>query len=229
MFAAEDRTMDERIGDIQKLNPFFPMHQIITILIREDILACRLNPGETHSEEQWASRYGTSRSTIHKALDTLLEEGWLEKGERHKLSISALYREDYLDLMEYRASIEPAACRLAARNRDSSDLKSLEEAVEAGNVQDASALYDSDCRFHLAVFRASKNRYLIQANELAWEKIIRGKIYTVEDYIALYKDSYQEHFSIFKAIRDGNEELARRLGKQHIKMMLDSRVIRRVL
>lgn len=222
-----DRRLEERIGKLQEVNPFLPTHQIITILIREDILTCRIPPGEKRTEEQWASCYHTSRTTIRKVLDTLLEAGWLEKDERHKVSISQLRREDYLDLMEYRASIEPTACRLAARNRDSADLRRLEEAVEAGSVPDLPGLYESDSRFHLAVFRASKNRYLIQANEMSWQKLQRGRIYTAEDYIALYKESYQEHLAIFKAIRDGNEELARRLGQQHVKMMLDSRLIRR--
>ena len=222
-----DRTLEERIGKLQEVNPFLPTHQIITILIREDILTCRIPPGEKRTEEQWASCYHTSRTTIRKVLDTLLEEGWLEKDERHKVSISQLRREDYLDLMEYRASIEPAACRLAARNRDSADLRQLEAAAEAGNTPDADAILDSDSRFHLAVFYASKNPYLIKANELVSPKNIRGKIYTRTDYIDLYQKSYQEHLAIFKAIRDGNEELARRLGQQHVKMMLDSRVIRR--
>ena len=219
--------LEERVNGLQEANPFMPMHQIITILIREDILDCRIPPGEKRSEEQWASLYHASRTTIRKAMDALLEEGWLEKDERHKVSISLLHREDYLDLMEYRAVIEPAACRLAARNRDTSDLTRLEEAVEAGNTPDVETLSDSDSRFHLAVFQAAKNPYLIQANELTWQKITRGKIYTRGDYTELYKKSYQEHLAIFKAIREGNEELARRLGQQHIKMMLDSRVIRR--
>ena len=219
--------LEDRINRLQETNPFLPMHQIITILVREDILDCRIQPGEKHSEEQWANLYHTSRTTIRKALNVLLEEGWLEKDDRHKVSISLLHREDYLDLMDYRAIIEPAACRLAARNRDTSDLKRLEEAAEAGNIPDAIVLSDSDSRFHLAIFQASKNPYLIRANELTWQKITRGKIYTREDYIELYKKSYQEHLTIFKAIRDGNEELARRLGQQHVKMMLDSRVIRR--
>lgn len=227
MMLLGNESLEERIQRLQEENPFLPMNQIISTLVREDILTCRLEPGARLNEEQWARRYSTSRTTIRKAFDVLLEEGWLKKDEGHGVRVSRMLREDYLDLMEYRAIIEPAACRLAARNRDRNDLARMEAAVELGNTSAVTALYDGDTQFHLAVFRAAKNPYLSEAYELVRQKLERGKIYGAEDFSDIYKDIYREHSAILKVIRDGNEEQARRLGQQHIKMMLDSRLIRR--
>lgn len=228
MLADDDKLgVQERIECMQGENPFLPMNQIVCSLVREDILTCRLEPGARLSEEWCAQQYAASRTTIRKAFDTLLEEGWLKKDDGHGVKVSNILREDYLDLMEYRTVIEPAACRLAARNRDREDLRRLEKYVELCDTAEISALYASDTAFHKAVFAASKNPYLMKAYHQVSLKMERGKIFTAEDFGDVYKDVYREHKAIFGAIRDGNEELARRLGYQHIKMMLDSRIIRK--
>lgn len=223
----EDKAgVQKRLERMQRENPFLPVNQMVCALIREDILTCRLEPGAWMNEEQCARHYSASRTTVRKAFDTLLEEGWLKKDDGH-VRVSNILREDYLDLMEYRAIIEPAACRLAARNRNREDLRRLERYVELCDTAEITALYASDTAFHEAVFAASKNSYLAEAYGRVRRKLDRGKIYTAEDFGDVYKDVYREHRAIFAAIRDGNEELARRLGRQHIKMMLDSRIIRK--
>lgn len=223
----EDLDIRNRMERLQKENPFLPINQIVCTLVREDILLCRLEPGAKLSEEQCAQRYAASRTTVRKAFDTLLEEGWLKKDEGHGVKVSTMRREDYLDLMEYRAIIEPAACRLAARNRLRGDLQQIERFTQMCDTPDMEELYFSDTGFHRAIFAAGKNPYLMKAYELVSRKMERGKIYTVEDFSEVYKDVYREHRAIFEAVRDGDEELARRLGYQHIKMMLDSRIIRK--
>lgn len=220
-------SVPERIERLQESNPFLPINQMICSLMREDIVTCRLAPGQLLNEEQCAQYYTVSRTTIRKAFEVLVEEGWLKKGDNHRITVSNLLREDYLDLMEFRTIIEPAACRLAARCRTREDLKQLEAAVEQCNTPVIPDLYNADGNFHKAVFAACRNSYLIQANTQVIEKLVRGKIYTAEDFGDVYKDTYREHKAIFSAIRDGNEELARRLGHQHIKMMLDSRILRK--
>lgn len=216
-----------RFARMQEENPFLPVNQIICELLREDIIFCWLEPGVRLNEEWCAQRYTASRTTIRKAFDILLEEGWLKKDEGHGVKVSRLLREDYLELMEFRIIIEPAACRLAARNRGREDLKRLEKYVEMSNTQDEDTLYLSDSEFHRAVFAAGKNPYLIQAHQQVSEKMERARYFTVEDYSGVYADVYREHRAIFRAIRDGNEELAHKLGYSHMKMMLDSRIIRK--
>lgn len=222
-----DLELQAAIKEFQEKNPFLPIHQIITSLIREEILSCRLEPGSRMNEEQWAARCAASRTTIRKAFDTLVEEGWLEKREGHGVWVSRLVRDDYRDLMDFRAVIEPAACRLAARNCGREDLKRIETYARACDTTDMVALYHADTRFHRAVFAACRNPYLIQAYEMVFRKLERGKIFGVEDFSDAFREVYQSHMAIYGAIRDRDEDLAERMGAQHVKMMTDSKIIRR--
>ena len=215
-----------KIREFQDSNPFLPIHQIITSLIREEILTCRLEPSAKMNEEHWAKRCAVSRTTIRKAFDTLGEEGWLEK-EGHGVRVSRLIRDDYRDLMDFRAAVEPAVCRLAARSCGREDLKRIETFARNSDTRDMVALYSADTSFHQAVFIAARNPYLLQAYAQVRAKLARGKLYGVEDFGDAFREVYQSHMAIYEAIRDRDEELAERLGAQHVKMMTDSTIIRR--
>ena len=78
------------------------------------------------------------------------------------------------------------------------------------------------------MFIAARNPYLLQAYEQVRAKLDRGKLYGVEDFGDAFREVYQSHMAIYEAIRDRDEELAERLGAQHVKMMTDSKIIRRI-
>lgn len=213
----------KRADTLLEQNPFLSSHHIVYALIREDIISCYLEPGSRLTEEKCASLYNTSRSTVRKVFDRLIEEGWLQR-DRHRVHVSSISWEDLMALMEFRMAIEPTAARLAARSRTRSELKNLERYAEGCNTTDIHTLYINDRHFHRMVFTASHNHYLIETADCLEPIVARGKLYSSEDFGKLCVECYQEHRAIYEAIRAGDESAAHKLMFQHIKMMLDARL-----
>ena len=218
----EQSAIQDRIRVLQEKNPFIPMHQIIYTLLREDIISCRLVPGAKLTEDQCANLYQSSRTTIRKVFDRLVEDGWLERSEGHRIKISKPSWKDHLETMEYRMAIEPTAARLAAKNRTRKELQNIEKYAKLCNTTDIYVLYVNDLEFHRSIFAASNNRYLIEAYNRLDPIMSRAKLYTAPDFESMCKECFQEHCAIYEAIRAGDESAAHKLTFQHIKMMLDA-------
>lgn len=214
-----------RANRLRESNPFLPTHEIVYRMLLADIIACHLEPGERLSEEQCAELYGCSRSTIRKVFDHLVSEEWLERSESHRIRVRGISRESHMETMDYRMSIEPAATRLAARNRSREDLQLLERYTMQCDTTDIHQLYVNDLDFHRTIFSACKNRYFISAYHLIDLQISRAKLYTAPDFEDVCKDCFQEHLQIYQAIKNRDEAAAYKAAKQHIKMMLDTRLL----
>lgn len=209
---------------LRERNPFIMTNEIIYELMLEDIVSCRLQPGERLTEELCAELYGCSRSTVRKIFDRLVEEEWLDRSESHRIRIREISPKSHMETMDYRMAIEPAAARLAARNRSREDLKLIEQYAMQCDTTDVYQLHINDLGFHRAVFAACKNRYLINAYRLIDLQMSRAKLYSVPDFEDVCKDCFQEHLLIYQAIKARDEVAAYKLSKQHIKMMLDAKI-----
>ena len=210
-----------RIQKLQDSNPFLPAHQIIYMLLLDDIIACRLEPGTKLTEEQCAALYDSSRTTVRRAFDRLVDEGWLERSQGHRIKISKPSQDDHIEMMEFRMAIEPTAARLAARNRTHKDLQVLKIITEKCNTSDIHTLYINDLKFHQAIFLTSKNQYLMAAYSRIEMKMSWAKLYTMDNFESICGECYQEHLAVYEAIRAGDESMAHKMMFQHIKMMLD--------
>ena len=209
---------------LREKNPFLMTNELVYELMLEDIVACRLQPGEKLGEEQCAEIYGCSRSTIRKIFDRLVSEDWLERSESHRIRIRDISPENHMETMEYRMAIEPAATRLAARYRTREELQLIEQSVMLCNTTDIHQLHINDLKFHRAVFAACRNRYLINAYRQIDLQLSRAKLYTAADFEGVSKECFQEHLQIYQAIKTRDETAAYKLARQHIKMMLDANV-----
>ncbi len=198
----------ERAQLLREKNPFILTNELVYQLMLEDIVACRLEPGEKLREEQCAELYGCSRSTIRKIFNRLVDEDWLDRSESHRIRIREISLESHM----------------AARCRTREKLKTIEQCVRQCDTTDVYQLYVSDLEFHRAILDACRNRYLISAYKLVDLYMLRAKLYTAADFEDVCKECYQEHLQIYEAIKARDEAAAYRLAKQHIKMMLDAKV-----
>lgn len=214
-----------RAKRLRESNPFLPIHEVVYRMMLADIIACHLEPGEKLVEEQCAELYGCSRSTIRKVFDRLVTEEWLERSESHRIRVRGISRENHMETMDYRMAIEAAATRLAAKNRTREDLQLIEHYTMQCDTTDVYQLHVNDLEFHRAIFAACKNRYLLSAYHLIDLQISRAKLYTAPDFEDVCKDCFQEHLLIYQAIKNRDEAAAYKAAKQHIKMMLDTRLL----
>ena len=153
--------------------------QLVGILARE-VLGGERAPGDTlPNEDDLASRFGVSRSSVREAVKTLSAKGLIESRQRvgarirpradwHMLDPDLLgwhpdIRRDrplVASLLEARRIIEPAAAELAAERATEADLDGIAAAFEGmarASPHDLEACCDADLAFHGGIIAASRN------------------------------------------------------------------------
>lgn len=219
---------------------FDPIHQLraheyVAEQIRRHISLRLVAPGEAlPSERELAAMFGVGRPTIQHAM-RLLEADHLVEARRGRRGgtfvleptedalvmeelIARLlrHREELEELLVYRSTLEPAVSRLAAGMRRRGDLQTMRRAIR--NMVESTTEADYmrfDTEFHLAVARATRNRYLERATEE-----IRMQL---NDALSLLPESETwhrrisgEHEAIFDAIEAGDVDEAEAATELHV-------------
>lgn len=210
-------------------------HEYVAEQIRRHIALRLVAPGEAlPSERELAAMFGVGRPTIQHAMRVLEADHLVEarRGRRggtfvleptedslvmEELIARLLRHRDELDeLLVYRSTLEPAVSRLAAETRRRSDLQTMRRAIRnmVGSTSEADYMR-FDTEFHLAVARATRNRYLEQATEE-----IRMQL---NDALSLLPESETwhrrisgEHEAIFDAIEAGDADEAEAATELHV-------------
>jgi DNA-binding FadR family transcriptional regulator len=210
-------------------------HEYVAEQIRRHIALRLVAPGEAlPSERELAAMFGVGRPTIQHAMRVLEADHLVEarRGRRggtfvlepaedalvmEELVARLLrHRDELEELLVYRMTLEPAVSRLAAETRRRSDLQTMRRAIR--NMVESTTEADYmrfDTEFHLAVARATRNRYLEQATEE-----IRMQL---NDALSLLPDSETwhrrisgEHEAIFEAIEAGDADEAEAETELHV-------------
>jgi DNA-binding FadR family transcriptional regulator len=139
------------------------------------------------NEAELATQFGASRSVTREAVKMLTAKGLLRARPRQGTSIEPesqwnLFDPDVLrwhldrkfslslllDFTEIRAAIEPTAARLAALNADPDAIAEIRRGIErmysAESGKDDSL--SADIAFHVAVMRATNNRFYMQLSDI---------------------------------------------------------------
>ncbi|WP_333768368.1 FadR/GntR family transcriptional regulator [Streptomyces sp. IBSBF 2435] len=202
-----------------------------------------LRPGDRMpTENQLASRLGTSRTVVREAVKILSAIGRVRAQKGRGLFVandqgmlgSSLWGSFFLPadldhvyrLFEFRRVQEAAASRLAAVRATPADLRAIEEAAgvcREGHVTGRRELFDrGDDDFHLSVAKASQNPFLVdavrEARRLQRQSSVIGLHGTVGGHA---EEAVAEHAAIHQAIRDGDAEAAARAAAVHLDQTLE--------
>ena len=174
------------------------------------------------SERALAEQFSVNRAGVREALRALEAIGMVEV--RHGLGCYAIrdtesedtpsiwipwllvHRDEVLALLDVRESLEMKAAALAASRITETELAGLEQIlndmrVAAANPAVAPAeLSELDVRFHDAIARASKNRFLIELLEHCGSAFETDR-YAIFAVPARPAGSVEEHAAIIDAIR----------------------------
>jgi len=136
------------------------------------------------SERELAARFEVSRPLLREALATLEAMRVIERRPQSGIFLRETAREASLDAMvleaglgipmtqaevkslnEFRTILEVQAVALACERRTEADIAALETILADTRKRIASrqSTAEQDARFHLAVFAAAKNQYLMRA------------------------------------------------------------------
>src|SRR6201996_3973438 len=130
-------------------------------MLRSDILACRLAPGDDMREQELAERYAVSRQPVREALLRLQREHLVTVQQRQGYSVNPISIGAARDLLRFRLALEPACVDEAIENASDATLKALDRFRRfSGNHED---FITYNRGFHTALAYASGNRRMAAA------------------------------------------------------------------
>jgi DNA-binding FadR family transcriptional regulator len=187
--------------------------------------------GRLPTERELAERFGVSRSKVRSAMDVLEDEGrvWRHVGRgtfAGARPVLNLEHVSYLNsitsparIVEARLSLEPQIARLAALNRQPSDVTEMQACNRRCRKARDWRVYEAwDNKFHHSVAAATHNKVLIVLFETlnavrrapSWKKITTG------DQPTINHPSFSEHDAIARAIATHDGDAAEAHMRTHL-------------
>jgi GntR family transcriptional regulator, transcriptional repressor for pyruvate dehydrogenase complex len=215
------------------------IYEEVTEAIQGMIRSGELQPGDKlDSVQQLAENFQVGRSAIREALTALRAMGLIEirqgegtyvkefETEQISLPLSTailMNPEDTAHLLEVRKILETGTVFSAAQKRTDIQLQAMEGALNemkgaSGNEEIGEK---ADLQFHLAIAESSQNPLLISLMNHVSGLI--GETMKETRRLWLYSKQtttdrlYEEHYSIYEAIKNQDAETARNLMLMHIE------------
>lgn len=192
-------------------------------------------------EAELCRQFGVSRSVLREAVKMLSAKGllgsrprlgtWVQAEENWNLLdpdvLGWLLERKYspallIEFTEIRLAVEPGAAALAARSAGSAEKAAIRSAIErmqAADRGDDDPL-DSDIAFHVAVLRASRNRFYAQLTGFT-ATALRFSIRTTNRYKGVQLASVADHKKVADAIIAGKPAAAGEAMRKLIQEALD--------
>jgi GntR family transcriptional repressor for pyruvate dehydrogenase complex len=225
------------------LAPALNRTQELAQKLSAEIRSGRLAPGSRlPTEQEMAAATGVSRTVVREAVAALRADGlvFTRQGlgafvasdvQRRPFRIDPAELKsgaDVLQILELRMSLEIEASSLAAERRSNEDLSRIRGALAAieTEIKNGGNAVDADFKFHLAIFRASQNRYFPQFLEFLGNFIIPRQTLNVTSETEKQRDRYMvriqdEHVAIYDAVRAQDPTAARRAARRHLSNALN--------
>lgn len=177
------------------------------------------------SELELCEQFGVSRTGVREALKMLGAKGLIAPRRRVGGLVTDRARWSLLDpdvlrwmrgatvdvgllkdLAQLRLAIEPQAAREAATRGDATAIDAIRIAGEAMAADPEQALA-ADVAFHVAVLKASGNRFFLALGPMV-ESALAMSIPVTNEVKQVPKADVELHMAIYRAIRDGRSEEA---------------------
>jgi DNA-binding GntR family transcriptional regulator len=133
--------------------------------LEEDIIFGRLPPGQRLTEDGLMARFGVTRHAIRQALGELERIGIVVRGRNVGAAVRSYAREEVLQIYQVREFLQRQAALmipLPAPDALIERLEVLNEAFTGAAARgDLRAVHEANDAFHLALFGACGNGYLV--------------------------------------------------------------------
>lgn len=186
--------------------------------LEDDIVYGIYKRGEILTELKLAENLGVSRTPIREALRRLEQERLIADTGKGSV-VMGITKEDLLDIMDIRQSIEGLAGYYAAMNITPEGAEELTNLVDLQEFyhgkKDIARLQAIDDEFHAAICRLSKRNVINDTLIPLHRKTRLYRKIAMEDQERSPK-SLQEHRLILQAIVSGDGDQAKDLMSKHI-------------
>lgn len=209
------------LEDSLKMNvdEYLPLRDVVFKTLRQAILTGEFMPGERLMEISLANRLGVSRTPVREAIRKLELEGLVVMIPRKGAAVARITVSDLKDVLEVRCHLEEFAASIACERIDSEEvhelkvaLRAFEDAIKAKNLK---LIAERDVEFHDVIFKATKNKRLLQIINNLREQIYRYRIEYIKDF-DYHEILVKEHRQIVDAILRGDKEAASKMMRTHI-------------
>lgn len=185
-------------------------------------------------ERDLARQFRVGRATVQRAIGLLQTEGLVERrrgrhggtfvvghvdvnsGASRLIYVLRRTREQIEEVLPFRLAVEPAAAALAALAASPRDLDAIATATEAAAAASTDGEFMTyDTEFHLAVARASHNRFFAETVEHL-RLALNDTLAALPDSDAWHSWSNEEHRRVVRALRGRDAETARDAMAAHV-------------
>jgi len=194
--------------------------------LQNQILEGILQPGDRLKEAELASRFGISRTPVREALRRLETRGLLTHEPFRGMVVAQLESSAVSELYAMREILETAAARLAAQHASDTEIAAMEQQVSRDRkiAGDPQKLAISNRAFHVAIYRAAHNRFLVKsADALAEALALLGP--TTLSIEGRGLRSIDEHAAIVAAIKARDSKAAGTAARNHIRSAFNARLV----
>jgi DNA-binding GntR family transcriptional regulator len=182
--------------------------------LKSMILANEFEPGSKLKQEYIAAMFGVSRMPLHRAFQMLENELLIESIPRRGFFVTKISIDQLIDAFECREALEGIAARRAAKNITKDQLEYLkllfDKFIDVEEISIAEYL-ESDQEFHNMIMKISGNKILNRLELLGNNTIrtFRGGL------LRPPKETLKEHLEIYRALANGDGDLAEKLVREH--------------
>ena len=191
--------------------------------IRETIITLQLAPGTLVNEQKLADDLHMGAGPVREALKLLAHDELIVITPRHGLYVANIDLPDLEQISEVRLTLEPMCAGLAAQRATTDDLTVLEalrEQQAATEPGDNRRLLDVDHKFHQAIVRAAKNKYLVRTLEHLFG-LSQRLWYLALPQLDMLPGAVAEHLNLVESIKSKDADLARKIMYDHISEFYD--------
>lgn len=187
--------------------------------IEEAIATGVMQPGAHLDEVELAARFGVSRTPIREAISLLAGEGLVEIRPRKGAVVASPSPQRLLEMFEVMAELEGLCARLAARRASDADLEAVRVAHEAcrhsAQQQDADGYFYANERFHLAIYQAARNQFLLEQATVLQRRLRPYRRLQLRFRNRL-QHSFEEHERVLSALQAGRAADAAEAMRGHV-------------
>lgn len=194
--------------------------------LQNEILEGQLQPGDRIKETEVAERFGLSRTPIREALRRLETRGLLTHEPYRGMVVARLEESAIGELYVMREVLDSTAARLAAQHATETEISAMESQIARDRtmLDDPLKLAASNRSFHIAIYRAAHNRFLVKASDTLTEALaLLGP--TTLSAEGRGAKSIEEHEMIVSAIKARDGEAASAAARDHIRAAFEVRLL----
>jgi DNA-binding GntR family transcriptional regulator len=178
--------------------------------VEEDIIFGRLPPGARLIEDSLMARYGASRHFVRQALVHLEHTGIIQREKNIGATVRSYSADEVRQIYEVREMLTRQAALMIPLPASKSLLAELEavqaEYVRHGERGDLRGIHDTNDAFHIALFGACGNPYLVRSLQDYMGLTLPMRAKNLADHDGL-RVSIQQHDMMISLLR-GNDNWA---------------------